>query len=228
MPSWWPHPITLRTLRPRYLKACEAGKHVYVEKAVLPQSARGGAGDRRGPAAQAAWCKIGTQRRSWPGIIEGIDKLHAGARIGRVLYSRGWYNNRRTSIGHGKAAAGARVARLHFVARPAPERPYPRQYPPVFLALVHWHWGTGELGNNGVHAAGTCAAGAWGSIIRSASPAAAASDRYNHDGQTPDTHTATFDFGNCSILWEGLSWSPAVSKAKDSAQPSTARRERWS
>ena len=189
---------------PAAILACQAGKHVYVEKPCC-HNPREGELTIAAARLHKRVVQVGTQRRSWPGIIEGIDKLHAGA-IGRVLYSRGWYNNRRASIGHGKPAAVPAWLDYTLWQGPAPERPYRDNILPYFWHW-YWHWGTGELGNNGVHALDMCR---WGLGVDY--PVRVSSGggkyRYNDDGQTPDTHTATFDFGNCSILWEGLSWSP--------------------
>ena len=42
-------------------------------------------------------------RATLPVLIEAVKRLQAGE-IGRVLFARGWYNNARPSIGHGKPA----------------------------------------------------------------------------------------------------------------------------
>ena len=45
--------------------------------------------------------QMGVQRRSTPGVIEAITKLHEGV-IGNVYCARSWYNNKRASVGMGK------------------------------------------------------------------------------------------------------------------------------
>ncbi|HEV2972535.1 MAG TPA: Gfo/Idh/MocA family oxidoreductase [Pirellulales bacterium] len=189
---------------PAAILACAAGKHVYVEKPCCQNP-------HEGELAIAAARKhdrvvqVGTQRRSWPGIIEAIDKVRSGA-IGRVLYSRGWYANHRPSIGKGKLAPIPDWLDYSLWQGPAPERPFKDNY-------LHynwhgfWHWGTGELGNNGVHALDVCR---WGLGVDYPRRVVSGGGKYRYDDdqETPDTHTVTFDFGGKSILWEGLSWSP--------------------
>lgn len=195
-PDHWHGPATIL--------ACAAGKHVYCEKPACHNP-------REGELMIAAARKyrrvvqIGMQRRSMPGIIEAIEKLHAGE-IGRVLLSRGWYNNTRPSIGHGKAAPVPANLDYGLWQGPAPETPYHDNY-------IHynwhwfWRWGTGELGNNGIHALDVCR---WGLGVDYPSRATSGGGKYrwDDDQETPDTQTATFDFEGKSITWEGRSWHP--------------------
>jgi predicted dehydrogenase len=195
-PDHWHAPATIL--------ACAAGKHVYVEKPCSHNP-------REGELAIAAARKhnrvvqVGTQRRSWPGIIEAIDKLCAGA-IGDVLYSRGWYANHRPSIGKGKIGPVPEWLDYSLWQGPAPERAFKDN---VLHYNWHgfWNWGTGELGNNGVHALDLCR---WGLGVDYPTRVTSGGGKYRYDDdqETPDTHTVTFDFGGKSILWEGLSWSP--------------------
>jgi len=195
-PDHWHAPATIL--------ACSAGKHVYVEKPCCHNP-------REGELAIAAARKhdrivqVGTQRRSWPVIIEAMDKLHTGE-IGRVLYSRGWYANHRPSIGKGKPAPVPEWLDYSLWQGPAPERPFKDNYLHYFWHNF-WHWGTGELGNNGVHALDMCR---WGLGVDYPTRVISGGGKYRYDDdqQTPDTHTVTFEFGDKTILWEGLSWSP--------------------
>jgi predicted dehydrogenase len=194
-PDHWHAPATIL--------ACAAGKHVYVEKPCCHNP-------REGELAVAAArrhnrvVQMGSQRRSWPAIIEAIDKLHTGA-IGRVLYARAWYNNKRPSIGKGKLAAVPDWLDYSLWQGPAPERPYKDNVVPYNWHWF-WHWGTGELGNNGIHALDICR---WGLQVEHPRRVTSGGGKYRHDDdqETPDTHTVTYDCGNKSILWEGLSWS---------------------
>jgi predicted dehydrogenase len=195
-PDHWHAPATIM--------GCAAGKHVYVEKPCSHNP-------REGELAVEASRKydrvvqMGTQRRSWIGIREAIAKLHAGE-IGRVLFSRGWYNNRRPSIGKGKPAPVPEWLNYALWQGPAPDKEFHDNY-------LHynwhwfWHWGTGELGNNGVHALDICR---WGLGVDYPTRVTAGGGKYRHDDdqETPDTHNVTYDFGDKSIAWQGLSWSP--------------------
>ena len=195
-PDHWHAPATIL--------ACAAGKHVYVEK---PASHNAREGELMVQAARKnkRVVQLGTQRRSYPAIIEAIEKLKGGA-VGRVIFARGWYNNTRASIGHGKAAPPPDWLDYELWQGPAPERPFQDN-------LVHynwhwfWHWGTGELGNNGIHALDVCR---WGLGVDYPIRVTSGGGKYRFDDdqETPDTQTVTFDFGDKSITWEGRSWHP--------------------
>src|SRR5688500_1027142 len=93
-PNHWHAPATIM--------ACNAGKHVYVEK---PCSHNPWEGETMVQAARKnkRFVQMGNQRRSWPGVIEAIEKIKSGA-IGELRYARCWYNNARGTIGRGKPA----------------------------------------------------------------------------------------------------------------------------
>jgi predicted dehydrogenase len=195
-PDHWHAPATIL--------ACAAGKHVYVEKPCSHNP-------REGELAIAAArqhdriVQVGTQRRSWPRMIEAIEKIRSGA-IGTVLYARGWYANHRPSIGKGKTVPVPDWLDYNLWQGPAPERPYKDNYLP-YNWHVFWNWGTGELGNNGVHAIDLCR---WGLGVDYPTRVTSGGGKYRFDDdqETPDTHTVTYDFGKQTILWEGLGWSP--------------------
>ena len=125
-PNFWHAPATIL--------ACAAGKHVYVEK---PGSHN---------AREAEWMvaaarkhnrvvQLGTQRRSWPGVIEGIQKLHEGV-IGRVFSARCCYTSARPSIGRGKPVPVPAYLDYPLWQGPVPERPVRGQPGPLQLALA--------------------------------------------------------------------------------------------
>jgi len=193
-PDHWHAPATIL--------ACTAGKHVYVEKPCCHNP-------REGELQVAAARKhdrvvqVGTQRRSWANIIEAMTKLHEGA-IGRVLFSRGWYNNQRGSIGRGKEAAVPEWLDYELWQGPAPRRPY-RDNVIHYKWHWFWHWGTGELGNNGVHALDLCR---WGCGVDYPRQVSSGGGLYyfDDDQETPDSQVVTFQFDDCMIAWEGRNW----------------------
>ncbi|MGI9472341.1 MAG: Gfo/Idh/MocA family protein [Rubripirellula sp.] len=196
-PNHWHAPATIL--------GCAAGKHVYVEK---PCSHTPEEGEMAVAAARKhnRIVQMGTQRRSWPGIAEAIQKIHDGE-IGDVHYARTWYNNRRPSIGVGKQTAVPDWLDWRLWQGPAPDRPF-KDNVVHYNWHWHWHWGNGELGNNGVHAIDVAR---WGLDVTYPSRVTVGGGKYRHedDQETPDTMMATFDFPNKkSITWEGLSWSP--------------------
>lgn len=195
-PDHWHAPATIL--------ACAAGKHVYVEK---PGSHNAHESELIVAAARKHQrvVQMGNQRRSWPWVIEAINAVHVGE-IGKVFLARAWYTNKRGTIGRGKPAPVPEWLNYELWQGPAPERPFRDN-------LVHynwhwfWNWGTGELGNNGIHALDLAR---WGLRVGLPRRITCAGNRYHYqdDWQSPDLTIATMDFGNCAIIWEGQSCDP--------------------
>lgn len=189
-PNHWHAPATIL--------ACAAGKHVYVEKPGSHDAHESGLMVAAAAKHQRI-VQLGNQRRSAPGIIEGIEKLKAGA-IGKVLTARCWYTRNRPTIGIGKPAPVPEWLDYTLWQGPAPERPFKDN-------LIHynwhwfWHWGNGELGNNAVHSVDVAR---WGLAVDVPRKVTFGGGRYRFqdDQETPDTGVATFDFGDKFITWE--------------------------
>jgi predicted dehydrogenase len=182
---------------------CLAGKHVYVEK---PVSHTPEEGERMIATARKTnrMVQVGLQRRSGELYRTVVDRVQSGA-IGRALYAKSWYYANRPSIGRGKEMAPPSWLDFNLWQGPAPERPF-RDNVVHYNWHFFWHWGNGELGNNGVHSIDLCR-WALGVDYPSHVSASASKLRYKDDQETPDTCTATFDFDGRSIVWEGISWS---------------------
>jgi predicted dehydrogenase len=183
--------------------ACQAGKHVYVEKPVSHNLVEGRrmveAARRNDRVVQA-----GTQRRSAAHCRSAAEFVRSG-KLGKVPFARTWIAGHRPSIGHKEDAPVPQGVDYDLWLGPAPRRPF---NPNRFHYNWHWNWdyGTGELGNNGIHALDlarwlldldaplrvTCGGGKY---------------FYDDDQQTPDTQVATFDFPGTCVLWEHRIWS---------------------
>ncbi len=196
MPDHWHTPAALL--------AMQAGKHVYVEK---PGSHNAREGELIVEAARhhRRVVQMGNQRRSWPGVIEAMERIRDGV-IGPVHYARGWYANARPSIGRGQAVEVPAWLDYELWQGPAPRQPY-RDNILHYNWHWFWNWGTGESGNNGVHSLDLCR---WGLDVGLPVRVTSTGGRYffQDDQETPDTQIITFEFeGGKTVMWEGLSCS---------------------
>lgn len=187
---------------PAAIMALQADKHVYVEKPCSHNPHEGEllveAAEKYGKVVQ-----MGNQRRSWPNVIEGIQKVKEGA-IGEAYFSRAWYANTRGSIGNGNTAEVPSGLDFDLWQGPAPRREFKDN-------LIHynwhwfWHWGTGEILNNGTHFIDLCR---WGLEVDYPEQVSSNGGRYAYDDdwETPDTQITSYDFADGkTISWEGRS-----------------------
>ncbi len=187
---------------PAAIMACQAGKHCYVEKPCCHNPWEGEllvAMSRKYNRA----VQMGNQRRSGPGFIEAMQRLHEGV-IGRVYLSKCWYTALRPTIGTGVPAPVPEGLDYAMWQGPAPHQEFRSNF-------LHynwhwfWHWGNGELGNNGIHSLDI---GRWG--LDADYPIRVTSSggryRFQDDQQTPDTHTVCFEYeGGRQLIWDGRS-----------------------
>ena len=180
---------------------CQAGKHVYVEK---PLSHNPLEGELAVKAAEKynRIVQIGTQRRSWPVLTQGIQELKEGV-IGRVYMAKAWYANTRGSIGIGKQVPVPQNLDYELWQGPAPRKPYKDN-------LIHynwhwfWNWGTGESLNNGTHHIDLIR---WGLGVDYPLKVSSTGGRYHYkdDWEFYDTLVANFEYKDKLITWECLS-----------------------
>ena len=188
---------------PGTLLACQAGKHVYVEKPVSTTPHEGDLLRKAAAKYPDVVIQIGNQRRSWPNIITAIQEIHDGV-IGRPYFGKGWYANNRPSIGVGKEVPVPSWLDYELWQGPAVRKPYKDN-------LIHynwhwfWHYGQGELPGNGIHILDLLR---WG--MQADYPVRVSSNggryRYQDDWETPDTQVVNIEFAdNMAICWEGRS-----------------------
>ncbi|GEO06145.1 dehydrogenase [Adhaeribacter aerolatus] len=187
---------------PAALLACQAGKHVYLEK---PASHNPREGELVVEAAKKynRVIQLGNQRRSWPNVAAAIKELHGGA-IGRPYFVKTWYANNRPSIGIGKETAVPEWLDYELWQGPAPRRAF-RDNVVHYNWHWFWHWGTAESGNTGMHQIDLAR---WGLGVDYPTRVTSAGGRYRYqdDQETPDTQVITLEFkNNTSILYEGRS-----------------------
>lgn len=183
--------------------ACQAGKDVYVEKPVSHNILEG----RAMIAAARKYERIvqaGTQRRNGPDYIKAIEEIRSG-RLGKVHMARAWIVSTRPNIGHVRPSPPPANLNFDLWCGPAPDNGYKTN-------LVHydWHWrwdyGTGECGNNGIHALDVAR---WGMGVDAPETICCGGGKYSFDDdqETPDTQLATFGFKEGCIHWEHRTWS---------------------
>jgi len=203
-PDHWHAPATIM--------ACQAGKHVYVEK---PCSHNPNEGELMIQAANKynRIVQVGAQRRSWNVLTQGIKELKDGI-IGRVYYAKTWYTNNRNTIGKGKVIPVPSTLDWDLWQGPAPRTSLRDN-------IVHynwhwfWHWGTGEALNNGTHEIDVAR---WGLGVDY--PTSVSSEggrfRFKDDWETPDTQIISIRFGDDSLItWEGRSCNSRDTEGRD-------------
>src|SRR5262249_39154988 len=143
--------------------------------------------------------QAGTQRRNGPDYIKAIEEIRSG-RLGKVLMARTWIVSTRPNIGHVRPSPAPANLNFDLWCGPAPDNGYKTN-------LVHydWHWrwdyGTGECGNNGIHALDVAR---WGMGVEEPETICCGGGKYSFDDdqETPDTQLATFGFKEGCIHWE--------------------------
>ena len=176
---------------PAAILACEAGKHVYVEKPcshnvregrLLVEAAR-----RNNRVVQH-----GTQSRSNPFIADAIQMLREGV-IGDVLVAKAWDIQRRANIDRGKPSDPPPGVDYDMWVGPAEFVPFQAN-----RFHYHWHWwynfGVGGLGGDGPHEIDYAR---WGlGVEMHPSTVAGLGSKYyfDDDQEYPDTGTVVFEW----------------------------------
>jgi predicted dehydrogenase len=205
-PDHWHGPATIL--------ACDAGKHVYVEKPCAHNIREGRLmieASRRNKVA----VQVGTQSRSTAHVRKAMEKLHAGV-IGDVLVSKAWNSQMRRSIGHARPSDPPSTLDYDLWLGPAPEVPYQSNLLPGI-----WRWwynfGAGDMGNDGVHDIDLAC---WGlGVDKHPSSIAALGGKYffDDDQQFPDTQYVVFEYAGDGkvghkrqLIFEQRIWSPYI------------------
>jgi predicted dehydrogenase len=193
-PDHWHAPATIL--------ACQAGKHVYVEKPCSHNPHEG----EMAIAAAAKYNRLvqmGSQRRSFDNVQKMVAELHSGI-IGRAYFARGWYVNNRKSIGVGKVVPVPSNLNYDLWQGYAPRKPY-KDNLIHYNWHWHWNWGTGEALNNGTHEIDVMR---WGLGVDFPNKITSSGGRFafKDDWETPDTQTILANFpNNTAMSWEGRS-----------------------
>ncbi len=179
------------------------GKHVYVEKPCGHNPFEGELLVQATKKYPKQLIQMGSQRRSFPTLIEAARQVQDGI-IGNAYYGKAWYNNNRKSIGIGKKIPVPSTLDFELWQGPAPRKDF-KDNLVHYNWHWHWHWGTAETCNNATHEVDCCR---WFLNVNYPTKVTSSGGRYafNDDWETPDTQTASFEFGkDKSITWEGRS-----------------------
>lgn len=175
---------------PAAIMACNAGKHVYVEKP-CSHTVREGRLLVEAARENNRVVQHGTQVRSTKMMIDAVQLLRDGI-IGNVLVSKAWNIQRRGSIGHQHPSEPPDSLDYDMWVGPAPMIPYQKN------RHYGWHWwyhfGTGDMGNDGVHDIDYAR---WGLGVNEHPESIAASGGkyfFDDDQEFPDTQQVTFEY----------------------------------
>ena len=189
---------------PGTILACEAGKDVYVEKPASHNIREGRlmveAARRNGRVVQ-----LGTQSRSRPVTQSFVDYVQSG-KLGDVLMAKVWNVQMRRNIGHKADEPVPSGIDYETWTGPLPKMQFNRNR---FHGTVNWHWhyGAGDIGNDGVH---------WIDIARWALGVGTPQEvsgmgkklYFDDDQQTPDTMNLSFNYSDKVISYEQRLWNP--------------------
>jgi len=204
---------------PAAILACQAGKHVYVEKP-CSHNIREGRLMIEAARRHDRVMQTGTQSRSLPHVIEAMKKLREGA-IGEVLVAKAWNSQFRGSIGHASPSQPPAELDYDMWVGPAPMRPYQSN---LLHAVWRWyyHFGCGDIGNDGVHDIDIAR---WGLGVEGhPSTVAALGGKYFYDDdqQFPDTQYVIYEYASEAgggrkrqLIYEQRIWSPYVQEGHE-------------
>jgi predicted dehydrogenase len=181
--------------------ACQAGKHVYVEKPISHNVFEG----RKCVEASQKYGRVvqhGTQQRSDANRARQMAAIQSG-KYGKLLVSKGYCCKPRWSIGTKPIAPPPSDFDFNLWLGPAPEQPFHGNLHPY-----NWHWfwdfGNGDTGNQGVHEM---------DVARWAIPNATLPNRVwslggrflpdgPDQGQTPNMQLSVYEFGDTLLVFE--------------------------
>jgi len=194
-PDHWHTPVALAALL--------AGKHVYVEK---PCSHNVREGVLLAQTAQklAKCVQHGTQARSGQGIRDAVAFLREG-NLGKVRMAKAINHQLRGPIGRAPETDPPPGVNYDLWLGPAPQHAFTKN-----RWHYNWHWfwdyGTGDIGNDGVHQLDEAR---WGLGVGLPNAVSASGGQlfYDDDHETPDTQVVTYEYDDCYLLFEMRLWT---------------------
>jgi predicted dehydrogenase len=203
-PDHWHAPATIL--------ACDAGKHVYVEKPAS-HNLREGRLMIEATRRNKRILQVGTQSRSTSHVLKAMELLRGGA-IGEVLVAKAWNSQLRRNIGKQKPDDPPDGVDYDQWIGPAPFVPFQKNR---FHGVWRWWhaFGTGDIGNDGVHDIDIARWGLGVTTHPSAISALGGKYFFDDDQEWPDTMTVAFEYPSASkagrpkqLIFEERIWSP--------------------
>jgi predicted dehydrogenase len=203
-PDHWHAPATIL--------ACDAGKHVYVEKPCSHNLREGrlmiDAARRNNRVVQ-----VGTQSRSTEHVMAAMQALEEGV-IGEVLVAKAWNSQRRGSIGRQQPSDPPPHLDFDLWLGPVPVQAYRANMLPSIWRW--WHdFGVGDIGNDGVHDIDLACWGLGADGHPDTITALGGKYFFDDDQQWPDTQYVVYEYagdGQASktkqLIFEQRIWSP--------------------
>ncbi|MFN0055381.1 MAG: Gfo/Idh/MocA family protein [Planctomycetales bacterium] len=187
------------------IHGCLSGKDVYVEKPASHNMAEG----RVAVAAARRHNRIvqmGTQLRSAPFLAEAADYVRQGG-LGKVLFGKAWETDRNSEVRLAPNSPPPAGFDYHLWQGPSPERPH---NPTIVGGAWRWlfDYGTGDLGNDGVHRIDYCRYVMGLEGLPSAISCSGGKLFFVGDDQEwPDTMLINYDYPGGILQYEMRLWS---------------------
>jgi len=186
------------------IDGCLAGKDVYVEKPashnILEGKTAVAAARKRDRMVQ-----MGTQIRSAPFLQEAVDYVKSGA-LGKVIFGKAWETSRNGAVHLPPDSPAPAGFDYEIWQGPAPERPHNRA-----IAGNAWRWlfdyGTGDLGNDGVHRIDYCRLVMGLDGMPEAISCSGGKFFFDDDQQWPDTMLINYEYPGKVLQYEMRLWS---------------------
>ena len=186
------------------IDGCLAGKDVYVEK---PASHNIVEGRTAVAAARKRDCMVqmGTQIRSAAFLREAADYVKSGA-LGKVIHGKAWETDRSGEVHLEPDSDPPGGLDYEIWQGPTPERRYNRS-----IVGGAWRWlfdyGTGDLGNDGVHRIDYCRHVMGLEEMPQAICCSGGKFFFEDDQQWPDTMFVNYEYPGAVLQYEMRLWS---------------------
>ncbi len=186
------------------IHGCLADKDVYVEKPashnILEGKTAVAAARKRNRMVQ-----MGTQIRSAPFLKDAVEYVKSGA-LGKVIYGKAWETARNGAVHLAADSEPPAELDYNIWQGPAPERPYNRS-----IVGGAWRWlfdyGTGDLGNDGVHRIDYCRYLMGLEGMPDAICCSGGKFFFEDDQEWPDTQIINYEYPGAVLTYEMRLWS---------------------